>query len=67
VLGQKYFKYSLWQCYKDVEIHKANGLAAALQADKTDKTFWQLKSTTKPEISITTSIGGWSKWWFRDC
>jgi len=31
---KKYFKYSLRQCRKNVEIHKANGLAAALQADK---------------------------------
>jgi len=38
---EKYFKYSLQQCCKDVEIHKINGLAAALQADKTNNTFWQ--------------------------
>jgi len=38
---KKYFKYSLRQCRKDVEIHKASGLATALQADKTKKSFWQ--------------------------
>jgi len=38
---KKDFKYSLRQCRKDVEKHKANGLAAALQADKTNKSFWQ--------------------------
>ena len=31
----------LRHCRKDVEIHKANSLAAALQADKTKKSFWQ--------------------------
>ena len=29
------------QCRKDAEMHKANGLAAALQADKTKKSFLQ--------------------------
>jgi len=38
---KKDFKYSLRQCRKDVEIHKANGLAAALQADEAMKSFWQ--------------------------
>ena len=30
---KKDFKYSLRQCRENVEMHKANGLAAALQAD----------------------------------
>jgi len=34
---KKDFKYSLRQFRKYVEMHKANGLAAALQADKTNK------------------------------
>jgi len=34
-------KYSLRQCCNDVEIHKVIGVAAALQADKANKTFWQ--------------------------
>ena len=38
---RKDLKYSLRQYRKNVEIHKANGLAAALQADKTKKSFWQ--------------------------
>jgi len=38
---KKGFKYSLRECRKDVEIHKANGLADALQVDKTKKSFWQ--------------------------
>ena len=37
VKTKKQFKHSLRQCRKDVEIHKANGLAAALQADKTNQ------------------------------
>jgi len=31
---KKDFKYSLRQCRKNAEMHKANGLAAAIQADK---------------------------------
>ena len=38
---KKDFKYSLRQCLKNAEMHKANGLAAALQADKAKKSFWQ--------------------------
>jgi len=52
VKTNKDFKYSLRQCRKDVEIHKANGLAAALRADKTNKTFWQKvnKKTRYPTL-----------------
>jgi len=35
VKTKKDFNYSLQKCHEDVEIHKANGLADALQADKT--------------------------------
>jgi len=52
------FKYSLRQCRKDVEIHKANGLAAALQADKTKKTFWQKVNNKSRSPSIPTLVGG---------
>ena len=45
---RKYFKYSLGQCCKDVEIHKANGLAAALQADKT-RTHFGKRSITRTD------------------
>ena len=44
---KKDFKYSLRQRRKDVKIHKANGLAAALQADKTKKSFWQKVNNKK--------------------
>jgi len=55
---KKYFKYSLRQCRKDVEIHEANGLAAALQADKTKKSFWQKVNNTNRSPSIPTLLGG---------
>ena len=45
---KKDFKYSLRQCRKDVEIHKANGLAAALQADKTKKSGKRSITKTDP-------------------
>ena len=38
---KKDFKYLLQQCRKNAEMHKANGLAAALRDDKTKKSFWQ--------------------------
>ena len=38
---KKDFKYSLRQCRTNAEMHKANGLAAAPQADKTKKSFSQ--------------------------
>jgi len=60
---KKDFKYSLRQCRKNAEMHKANGLAAALQADKTKKSFWQKQK----QILITTNIGGRGQWWFGDC
>ena len=38
--SRKEFKYVLHKCRQDAEKHKANGLAAALKKDKTNKTFW---------------------------
>jgi len=55
---KKDFKYSLWQCRRDVEIHKANGLAAALQADKTKKSFWQKVNNKNRCSSLPTLVGG---------
>ena len=55
---KKYFKYSLRQCRKDVEIHKANGLAAALQADKNKKSFWQKVNNKNRSPSLPTLVGG---------
>ena len=55
---KKYFKYSLRHCRKDVKIHEANGLAAALQADKTKKSFWQKVNNTNRSPSIPTLLGG---------
>ena len=55
---KKDFKYSLRQCRKDVEIHKANGLAAALQADKTKKSFWQKVNNKNRSPSLPTLIEG---------
>jgi len=51
------FKYSLRQCRKDVEIHNANSLAAALQADKTSPSFWQ-KVNKSRSPSQPTLAGG---------
>jgi len=55
---KKDFKYSLWQCCKDVEIHKDNGLAAALQADRTKKSFWQKVNNKNRSSSLPTLVGG---------
>jgi len=55
---KKDFKYSLWQCSKDAEMHKANGLAAALQADKTKKSFWQKVNNKNRSPSVPTLVGG---------
>jgi len=38
---KKDFKYSLGKSRKDVEIHKTNDPAAALQTDKTNQNVWQ--------------------------
>ena len=46
------------QCRKDAEIHKANGLAAALQADKTKKSFWQKVNNKNRSPSLPTLVGG---------
>ena len=39
-------------------MHKANGLAAALQADKTKKSFWQKVNNTNRSSSLPTLVGG---------
>ena len=57
---KKYFKYSLRKCRKDAEMHKANGLAAALQADKTKKSFWQKVNNKNRSSSLPTLVGGTS-------
>jgi len=54
---KKYFKYSLRQCRKNAEMHKANGLAAALQADKTKKSFWQTVNNKYRSPSLPTLVG----------
>ena len=40
------------------EMHKANGLAAALQADKTKKSFWQKVNNKNRSPSLPTLVGG---------
>ena len=52
------FKYSLLQCRKDVKRHKANGLAAALQADKTKKSFQQKVNNKNRSSLLPTLVGG---------
>ena len=53
---KRYLKYSLIHCHKDVELHKANGLAAALQADKTKKLFGQ-------KVNNKTDLHHYQHWW----
>jgi len=48
----------LRQSPKDVEIHKDNGLAAALQADKTKKSFWQKVNNKNRSPSLSKLVGG---------
>jgi len=56
-ITKKDFKYSLRKCRKNAEMHKANGLAAALQADKT-KSFWQKVNNKNRSSSLPTLVGG---------
>ena len=63
---KKDFKYSLRQCRKDVEMHKANGLAAALPADKTKKSFQQKINYKNKFPSLPRLVGG-ANGGFRDC
>jgi len=58
VKTKRYFKYLLRQCRKDVEIHRANSFAAALQADKTNKLFWQKVNTKTKSPTLPTLVGG---------
>ena len=46
------------QCRKNAEMHTANGLAAALQADKTKKSFWQKVNNKNRSPSLPTLVGG---------
>ena len=39
-------------------MHKANGLAAALRADKTKKSFWQNVNNKNRSPSLPTLVGG---------
>jgi len=39
-------------------MHKTNGLAAALQADKTKKSFWQKVNNKNRSSSLPTLVGG---------
>jgi len=39
-------------------MHKANGLAAALQADKSTKSFWQKVNNKNRSSSLPTLVGG---------
>jgi len=55
---KKDFKYSLRQYRKNTEMHKANELAAALQADKTKKSFWQKVNNKNRSPSLPTLVGG---------
>ena len=55
---KKDFKCSLRQCRKNAKMHKANGLAAALQADKTKKSFWQKVNNKNRSSSLPTLVGG---------
>ena len=55
---RKDFKYSIRQCRKNAEMHEANGLAAALQADKTKKSFWQNVNNKNRSQSLPTLEGG---------
>ena len=55
---KKDFKYSLRQCRKNAEMHKANALAAVLQADKTKKSFWQKVNNKNRSPSLPTLVGG---------
>ena len=55
---KKDIKYSLRQCRKNAETHKANGLAAALQADKSKKSFWQKVNNKNRSSSLPTLVGG---------
>ena len=57
-ITKKDFKYSLRQCRKNVEMHMANGLAAALQADKTKKSFWLKVNNKNRSPALTTLVGG---------
>jgi len=50
--------YSPRQCRKNAEMPKANGLAAALQADKTKKSFWQKVNNKNRSPSLPTLVGG---------
>ena len=54
---KKDLKYSLRQCRKNAEMHKANGLAAELQADKTKKSFWQKVNNKNRSSSLPTLVG----------
>ena len=58
VKTKKNFKNSLRQCRKDVEIHKNNALAAALQVDKTNQNFWQKIKDKSISQSLPTLVGG---------
>ena len=42
----------------NAEMHKANGLAAALQADKTKKSFWRKVNNKNRSPSLPTLVGG---------
>ena len=53
---KKDFKYSLRQRRKNAEKHKANGLAAALQADKTKTSLWQ-------KVNKKTDPHHYQHWW----
>ena len=55
---KKDFKYSLRQCRKNAEMHKAKGLAAALQVDKTKKSFWQKVNNKNRSPSLPTLVEG---------
>ena len=46
------------QCRKNAEMHKAYVLAAALQADKTKKSFWQKVNNKNRSPSLPTLLGG---------
>jgi len=50
---KKDLKYSLRQCRKHVELHKSNGLAAALQADKINQKFSRKLRPQKTRSSVS--------------
>ena len=58
---RKHFKYALRHCRNNHEKNKAEGLALALQTDRSKKSFWKKIKCSKTQQTLPTTVAGMTR------